>query len=291
MKSNRFVACVLVPILLLMTVFLVAPLFYGLGISFFQYNPLNVQNPFVGLANYQKMFADPVFWESTKITLSFVLITTVINIVLSLTMAQLICSIKWGAVRGIFRTVFFLPCIAPLVGSAVVWRSGIMATKGGMLNALLGLFGIPAVNWLGNANVVMFSMIIFTIWADLGYNIVLFGAGIDGIPPDFNEAAKIDGANAFQTFIHITVPLIGRTFTFVLMMTIISYFQAFVQFMVLASRGGPNNASTVLPLYVYKMAFVNKDMGYASAIAMALFVIIMVVTLIQKRLNRVDWGY
>ncbi len=291
MKSNRFVVCVLVPAFLLMSVFLIAPLFLGLGISLFDYNPLNAHSPFVGLANYQRLLADPLFWSSTGRTVLFVAVAAGINIMLSLLLAQLISALPWSKARAAFRTVLFLPCVAPLVGSAVVWRSGIMVTKNGMLNELLGLFGIPAVNWLGNADVVMFSLVLFTLWADVGYNVVLFCAGIDGIPTDFAEAAEIDGANAVQRFFKITLPLLGRTFAFTLMMTLIGYFQAFVQFMQLAQRGGPNNASTVLPLYIYKLGFMNNDMGYASAVAMALFVIILAVTTVQRRLNRVDWGY
>ena len=291
MKSNRFVVCVLVPAFLLMGVFLIAPLFLGLGISLFDYNPLSAHSPFVGLANYQRMFADPLFWSSTGRTLLFVLVAAGANIILSLLLAQLISALPWSKARADFRTVLFLPCVAPLVGSAVVWRSGIMVTKNGMLNQLLGWFGIPAVNWLGSADIVIFSLIFFTLWADIGYNVVLLCAGIDGIPTDFGEAAEIDGANAVQRFFRITLPLLGRTFAFTLMMTLIGYFQAFVQFMQLAQRGGPNNASMVLPLYIYKLGFMNNDMGYASAVAMALFIIILAATTVQKRLNRVDWGY
>ena len=138
---------------------------------------------------------------------------------------------------------------------------------------------------------VMVAMIIFTIWADIGYNTVLFCAGLDGIPKDFSEAAQIDGAGPVRRFIYITLPLLGRTFIFVLMMTLISHFQMFVQFMVLAQRGAPNNAATVLTLLIYKEGFSNQNMGYASAIAVILFLVIMVVTVIQRRVNRVDWGY
>lgn len=291
MKNNRFVACILIPAFLFLGVFSIAPLFYGLGISLFRYNPLNQVNPFIGLENYRNMFADPLFWNATKNTLRFVVLATVLNISITLFLAQIISVLNSNKLRSTFRTILFLPCIAPMVGSALVWKTGILNTRGGVLNAVLGWFGIPPVNWLGNAGVVWIGLFIFTLWSDIGYNVVLLSAGLDGIPGDFIEAAMIDGANAFQRFFLITLPLLGRTLTYVLMMTLVGFFQAFVQFNTLSQNGGPNHASEVLSLYVYNQGFINKDMGYASAVALALFVMIFIVTCIQRRLSRVDWGY
>lgn len=291
MKNNRFVACILIPAFLFLGVFSIAPLFYGLGISLFRYNPLNQVNPFVGLENYRYMLSDPLFWNAAKNTVVFVALATVLNITITLFLAQVISTLPSNKLRGAFRTILFLPCIAPMVGSALVWRTGILNTSGGIFNEVLGWFGIAPINWLGNAQMIWPALIIFTLWAGIGYNVVLLSAGIDGIPSDFSEAAEIDGANAFQRFIYITMPLLGRTLTYVLMMTLIGFFQAFVQFNVLAQKGGPNHASEVLSLYVYNQGFINKDMGYASAVAFALFVLIFIVTTVQRRLNRVDWGY
>ncbi len=291
MRNNRFVALVLIPAFLFLGIFSIAPLFYGLGISLFDYNPLNKVNPFVGLENYRYMFSDPLFWGAAKHTVFFVAIATALNIVITLFLAQMISVLPTNKLRSTFRTILFLPCIAPMVGSALVWKTGILNTRGGILNAVVGWFGVAPVNWLGNPQVIWLGLFIFTLWADIGYNVVLLSAGLDGIPMDFSEAAEIDGANAVQRFFLITLPLLGRTLAYVLMMTILSYFQAFVQFNVLITRGGPNHAAEVLSLYVYNQGFVNKDMGYASAVAFALFVMIFVVSMIQRRLNRVDWGY
>ena len=137
----------------------------------------------------------------------------------------------------------------------------------------------------------MMSVIVFTLWADLGYNIILFCAGIDGIPKDIYEAADINGAGRFTKFFRITLPLLGRTMTFVSLMTLISYFQMFAQFEVLAYQGGPQNSGLVLTSYIYKTAFAYREMGYAAAISMVLFVIIVIVSIIQKRVNKVDWEY
>lgn len=291
MKNNRFVFSVLFPIFILIAVFLIAPLIYGLGISFFNYNPLRQINPFIGFSNYAKLFQDEVFIKSTVNTLFFVFITVTLNIVLTLILAQLITVLSRNSVRSLFRMVFFLPCVAPMVAASTVWQGRIYSTRHGIINTILSSFGIPPVSFLGDADLVMYSLILFTIWVDFGYNTILFSAGLDSIPTEFSEAGKIDGAGPVKRFIYITFPLLGRTFVFVTMMTIISHFQMFVQFMVLAQRGGPNNASSVLTLYVYKLAFINKDMGYASAVALVLFLIIMLVTLMQRKINRIDWGY
>jgi multiple sugar transport system permease protein len=291
LKNNKFVFAVLFPIFALITIFLVVPLVYGLAISFFDYNPLRQVNPFIGLSNYSKLFQDELFYKATTNTLFFVFVTVALNIMITLLLAQFITVLPSNKIRSFFRTMFFLPCVAPLVAASTVWGGNIYSTRYGILNTILSSFNLPRINFLGDASLVMYSLIVFTLWADFGYNTVLFSAGLDSIPTEFNDAGKIDGAGPVQRFLYITFPLLNRTFVFVTIMTLISHFQMFVQFMVLAQRGGPNNASTVLTLYVYKLGFINKDMGYASTVALVLFIMIMVITLIQRRLNRVDWGY
>lgn len=291
MRSKSFVAAVLIPVFALLLVFLVFPLLLGLGISFYDYNPLRAENPFVGLENFEKLTRDPVFFLALGNTLLFVAVTVTFNILLTLTLAQLITVLKSNKARSFFRMVFFLPCVAPLVAASNVWGGRIYSMQTGILNSIIKGLGYKPVNFLGNADLVMWSLIVFTIWVDFGYNTILFSAGMDAIPSTYHEAAKIDGASPWQTFLHITLPLLKRTFVFVTIMTLISHFEMFVQFMTLAQRGGPNNASTVLTLYVYKLGFINKDMGYASAVALVLFAIIMIVTLLQKRFTKVDWEY
>jgi multiple sugar transport system permease protein/raffinose/stachyose/melibiose transport system permease protein len=185
-----------------------------------------------------------------------------------------------------------MPCVAPLAASSFVW--GRMYEKRyGLINILLDRwFGIAPRAWLGEVATMMPSIILFTLWADIGYNIIIFCAGIDGIPADFYEAAVIDGAGPLRRFFTITLPLLGRTTCFVIAMTLISHFQMFAQFEVmLTGHGGPNNMGMVLTLDIYKTAFVYKDLGYASAISIVLFIIIMIFTIVSQRLNRVDWGY
>lgn len=288
MRNNKFVFAVLAPALTLAVVFMLFPLFLGLGISFFEFNPLSANNPFVGLENYKRLLEDQRFFLSLKNTIFFVAVAVAINIVLSLIIAQFISIQKSKFARGFFRMMVFLPCVAPIACTAVVWKNGILLRDGGYLNLVLERFGIAPIAWLTNPNVIMLSLIIFTLWADLGYNTIIFSSGMDGIPTDFYEAAEIDGAGALIKFIKITIPLLARTFVFVVMMTLISYFGMTVQFMVVAQKGGP---ASVLSTYIYQQAFINNNMGYASAVAMVFFVLVLVVSLIQQRVNRVDWGY
>ena len=274
-----------------MFVFIVGPIIAGFTISMMDYNPLRDTNRFVGFANFKQLFGDPVLIKALTNTLVFVGFTVVLNIVFSLMIAQFISIFKSNKVRGFFRMVFFLPCVAPLVASSVVWARSIYPSATGLANMMLKLVGINPVNWLGDPNILMWSIIVFTIWVDIGYNIILFSAGIDGIPANFYEAAEMDGASAWHKFRYITLPLLGRTMTFVIIMTLISHFQMFAQFSVMVLKSGPQNSGLVLTSYIYKMAFEYKDMGYASAIAVLLFVIIFVITIIQQKIQKVDWDY
>ncbi|MDR0876786.1 MAG: sugar ABC transporter permease [Treponema sp.] len=292
MRNNKFVIAVLIPVFALIFTFQILPIFLGFGISFLDYNPLRSQNNFIGIANFQRLLTDPVFHLALKNTLYFVIVTVAVNLVLTLTIAQIISSMRYNKVRSIFRVIFFMPCVAPLAASSFIWAR-MYDKRFGLINILLErYFDITPQAFLTQVSTMMPAIIIFTLWADIGYNIIIFCAGIDGIPSDFYEAALIDGAGPIASFFKITLPLLGRTTCFVITMTLISQFQMFAQFEVmLPNHGGPNNIGMVLTLDIYKTAFIYKDMGYASAISIILFLIIMVFTIISQRLNRVDWGY
>ncbi len=291
-KNNRkFLLIVLVPAFLQVFLFLLLPIFGTGAISFMEYNPLQQDNRFVGLQNYAALFRDGTFFVALKNTLVFTFVTVALNIAISLATATLISQLKSNKSRSFFRMVVFLPCMAPLVASSVVWARSIYQTKGGLANAILVLFGGEAISWIGDARYLMLSVVIFTIWADIGYNTILFSAGIDGIPEELYQAAQLDGASRWRTFQNITLPLLGRTMTFVSLMTLISHFQMFAQFNVLALKDGPQNSGLVLTSYIYKTAFIYKEMGYAAAISMALLLIIVIVTIVQQRFCKVDWEY
>jgi multiple sugar transport system permease protein/raffinose/stachyose/melibiose transport system permease protein len=291
MRSNRFVALILIPSMAMLLVFIVIPIAASFVIAMFDYNPLRSANDFIGFQNYIRMFGERDFFNATGNTLEFVFITVAINLILTLLLAQLICGVKRRWLRNLFLVIIFIPCVVPIASSAVVWSHSIFPAKGGLLNMLLQLFSVPPLNWVGKPQNVMMSIIIISVWGDIGYNTVLFTAGIDGIPGDYYEAAEIDGAGVVKRFFTITLPLLMRTFSFVAAMTLISHFQMIAQFQILASDGGPGKAGDVLTTYIYFTGFKMKDMGYASAVSVALFVIILAFTAVQQRLNRVDWGY
>jgi multiple sugar transport system permease protein len=292
MRNRKFVSMILTPTFIYLSFIMFLPILGNVVVSFMDYNPLRTENSFIGFDNYVRMLGDDSFYKALGNTLVFVAVTVVINIMISLAIATLISQLKSNKTRSFFRMIAFLPCIAPLVASSVVWLRSIYPTDGGLLNMIIKACGGNAINWLGSADFLMVAVVIFTIWADIGYNIILFSAGIDGIPSEFYQASSIDGAGRWKQFKKITLPLLGRTLTFVFVMTLISHFQMFAQFNVLAFKGmGPQQSGLVLTSYIYKMAFEQKDMGYASAISMALFVIILIITLIQQRLSKVDWEY
>ena len=291
MKNNRFAALVLTPALALLTLFVVLPIVGSFYFSLFDYNPLRVSNPFLGLGNYARLFKDSLYVKSLINTITFVFVTVTINISLTLVLSQFIAAIKRKWLRNLALAAIFMACVAPVANSSVVWSRSIYPTKGGLLNMAITALGGSHVNWVGSASMLMPSLILFTVWVDIGYNTVLFTAGTEGIPSDFYEAADIDGAGVIHRFLNITLPLLGRTFSFVSVMTLISHFQMFAQFEIMARDGGPSKAGQVLTTYIYYSGFKAKDMGYASAISVTLFLFILVITIVQQRLNKVDWGY
>ena len=291
MKNNRFVAAVLVPGMLFLAVFVVFPILYGLGISLYDYNPANSHNPFLGLANYRRLLQDQVFWKAAGNTIFFCVVAVSANIVITLFLAKIISVLPSKGLKTVFRTIFFIPCIAPMVGTAMIWEYGIIGTDNGIVNQIVQFFGGSPKNWFMTSLPLMLFIILYTLWADIGYNIVLFTAGIEGVPKEFDEAAAIDGAGAIRRFLAIKLPLMGRTFAFVAVMTMANYFQMFAQFRIFAADGGRDNSAMVLSNYIYRMSFTNYDMGYASAVSAGLFVIVFAVAMVQNKLMRADWSY
>lgn len=291
MKNNRFVAVVLIPGMIYLGIFSVFPILYGLLISLYEYNPANSNNPFTGLENYVRLLQDEVFWLAVKNTFFFCVVAVAANIVITLFLAKIISVLPSAKWRAFFRTILFIPCIAPMVGTSMIWKFGIVGTDNGVLNQILQFFGGIPKNWMLTTMPLMIIVIVYTLWADLGYNVVLFSAGIEAIPKEFDEAAMIDGAGPVRSFLSIKLPLMGRTFSFVAIMTMANYFQMFAQFQVFAPDGGMNNSLMVLTNYIYRTSFTYYDMGYASAIAAGLFVIVFIVALIQNKMMKADWSY
>lgn len=275
--------------MLLFFVFSVMPIIYSIVMSLYNYNGFG-NAPFVGVKNYMQLFADPEFAGALKNTVLFVVIAVALNICIATFLAVLIKSLHRQKVRGFFRGWLFLPAVVPVVAVCYVWMIMFDPTNG-IINQILMFFGMDSpINWLNDPRTALMSIVVVTLWCDLGYNLVILMAGLDSIPGMFQEAAQIDGANSVQRFFRITLPLLARNMLFVIIMTCISYFQVFAQVQIM-TQGGPNNATNVIGLNIYNYAFRYSQMGYASAMAVVLLVIILVISVIQLRVGRTDWEY
>lgn len=288
-KKRQFIFVTLTPIMVLFMIFFVIPIVWGLLLSLYQYNPLAASSPFIGLDNFKELLQDDVFKKTFWNTFKFIIIAVPGNILLSLFIAIGISKIRGRFFQDTFRTLYFLPCIAPLAASAVVW-STLFNSDRGLFNMILTGIGFSGIDWLTDPAMAMYSIIIMTLWADMGFNIVIFIAGLNAIPEMFYEAADLDGASRWDRFRRITVPLLSRTTLFITIMTSLSYFQMFPQFQVL-TNGEPQNETRVLALSIYDHAFKYFNMGYASAIATVLFLIILIITIIQLRAGKSKWEY
>ena len=238
---------------------------------------------FVGIDNYVKLLTDDAVFRKVLFNTAYYVIGTVpAGIILSLLLALAMNA----NVRGIafFRAVFFIPVISASVAVAVMWR-WLYNTDYGLINLFLTSIGLKAVPWLASTAWAMPAVILMAIWKSLGYNMVIFLAGLQSIPAHLHEAAAIDGANGVQRFRYITLPLLAPTTFFVLVISVISSFQVFDLAFVL-TKGGPGDATNTIVMYIYNQAFQFFHMGYAAAIAWVLFAIIFVITLLQHQLQK-----
>ncbi len=271
----------LLPSTLGLLVFLIVPLLASFALSFTNWQVIGDLS-FVGVANYIRLItADPVFWQVMRVTFLYSFEYLVLNITLSLTMAVWISSLSWG--KQVFRLVFFLPTFTPVVGIAIVWL--LMLTPGGVVDWTVATLHLPLPNLITTPNYALQALVVVALWSHFGYNMLLFGAALEAVPESYLEAAKIDGASAWQRFWKIKLPLISPSLFFGSVLTAITSLQAFDQVYAL-THGGPGSATTTLGYAIYSQGFVSYHLGYASAIAWVLFAIIMMLTGLQLRLQR-----
>ncbi|MFO7323830.1 MAG: sugar ABC transporter permease [Chloroflexota bacterium] len=266
----------LLPSFALLLVFSLIPFVQGLYFSLTDY-PLLQSPKFVGLDNFARLFRDPLFVASLKNTLVYMIATVALRVILGLAVAVALN----GPLRGrvVFRAIFYLPVIAPLVTVSVIWRV-IFDTYSGVLNAGLELLGIAPIPWLTSTAWAMPAVIIMSVWKTFGWNTVIFLAGLQGIPQQLYEAAAIDGASKWRSFIHITLPLLRPTILLAVVTSTISASQVFDQVYVMTG-GGPGYSTMTLGQMVYTAGFQNYEMGYASAVSVILLLISLALTLVQ----------
>jgi ABC-type sugar transport system permease subunit len=306
--KRRFILSVTTPMILYEAIG-VFTLLWAFVLIFFKYSPgraggpilgLGGSNPFVGLQHFQNMFTGVSlearqFRISLVNTLIFAFVVLAINLAITLPLAALIESVH-SRFKNIFRMVYFLPVLTASVGVAMMWQY-LYDPQAGLINTVVRFFGGRPVAWLSDPRaefvgipVAMFAIIIAYLWADYGYNLVIFIAALQGIPNELKDAAMIDGANAWQIFTRVTVPLLRPTILFVCVMTMLSSFQVFDIIQVM-TNGGPNHQTRVMMLDIYSNAFRFQRMGWAAAVSFVLFLIVMVVTVVQMRVLRTDWEY
>jgi multiple sugar transport system permease protein len=254
-------------------IFTAGPIVASLFFSFCNYDVVTPPN-WVGIQNYKRLISDPLFWQSLKVTSYFSLVSVPLGIILSLIIAillnQNIKGLTW------FRTIYYMPSVISGVAVALLWM-WIFNPEFGVLNFLLWkLFHIQGPAWLMSEEWVIPALIIMSLWG-IGGDIVIYLAGLQGIPTELYEAAEIDGANSFNKFLNITIPMMSPVLLFTLIMGIINSFQVFTQAYVM-TRGGPHYASLFYVLYIYQNAFQFFSMGYASALSWILFLIILALT-------------
>jgi multiple sugar transport system permease protein len=276
-ESRRSALGLLAPFVVLYILFIIGPALYGLVISFF--NTSLVQpglSTFAGLENYREALSNSDFWSSLWHTVWFTILTTPPLIVLGFVFALLADRVAKG--RWFFRLAFFAPYVMPSAVVALIWIW--LYTPGlGLLEAGLGWIGVTAPNWLGDPNWAMPSLAITTIWWTLGFNFVLYLAGLQDIPHELYEAASLDGASPWQQIRSITIPLLGRTTTLVAVLQVIASLKVFDQ-MYIMTAGGPNFATRSILEYVYDEGFTNFRVGYASAVSMLFFIVVLAVSAI-----------
>ncbi|AJY48095.1 carbohydrate ABC transporter permease [Martelella endophytica] len=271
----------LLPSFLGLLIFLILPIAASLALSFSNWSLLS-EPRFVGLSNYIRLLTvDPAFFNVLGNTLFFTVEYVILNLVVALGLATWIASLKRA--QRWFRVVFFLPTFTPSIAVSMVWL--LMFTPGGLVDAVFRTLGVHFPNLLINPHLAMQVIVIVTLWGNVGYNLILFNAALDLVPQSYLDAAEIDGAGPWQRFWKIRLPLISPTLFFGVVMTAITSLQVFDQIFVL-TRGGPGSATATLGFAIYQYGFTNYQMGYASALAWVMFIIIMALTALQFWLQR-----
>jgi len=275
------------PFLLVFTVFMAVPIIASFVMSFTSFGLGDLAEPlgarFVGFANYANLAADQTFVQAAINTVLYTVFGVVATLALGL-VAAIGVNRALGRLRGIFRVGYYLPVVTSIVAIAVIWRF-LLDPDYGLLNDLLRMVGLQPVNWLGDQNLALPTITAIVVWRNLGNAMVLFLAGLQGIPQEVYEAANIDGAGRWREFASITWPLLHATTLFAAVMTTIGYLQIFEEPFVM-TQGGPLNRTLSVSIYMYQQGFNFFHLGYASSIAYTMFVVIAAVTFVQFRLLR-----
>ncbi len=281
MRKNKFLGYVLIaPTYLLFFLFFVIPLLFSFGLTFVEWNGFSIDMEFVGLENYMELFTSKDFVEALVNTFVYSITTTVLSVGLSLLLSVFLH--KKTRFTGFIKSACFFPHIVSMVAVGVVWTWIFLPDGSGLLNSMLGVFGVEPIAWFRDPDYSMLSLIIIGVWKSVGYHVIIITAGILAISKTLYEASGIDGASPKQQFFHITLPLLKPTMFFVIVSsTTATLFQVF-DIVNVTTKGGPVGSTEMLVTLLYKEGIGEYRIGYASAIAFVLFALAVLVTVIQK---------
>lgn len=288
MKNNEARAALLflAPAIIILSLFFFLPVIAGFALSvtdFDLYTLGDVHNlRFVALRNYRELFANPVFWSAFGNTMYFAFVGGPLTVAVSL-FAALLVNAKLTRWKALFRTIYFAPVVTTLVAVAVVFKY-LYHPRFGIINIALGALHLPQPDWLGDPHFAMPAIILLAVWKGFGYTMIIFIAGLQNIPEELYEAARLDGAGAWGQFRHVTLPMLGPTFLFVGVVVAIGQLQIFAEPYVM-TQGGPLNKTLTIVMMMYQQGFKFWRMGYAAAVAFILFLVIGAATLLQMRLG------
>lgn len=284
LKDRLVIVLFLLPALVLFITFVIYPIFRSIYFSTFNWKGFGPAVDYVGLDNYRKILTDTVFLKAIKNVLIIITLSLGLQLPLALILAVMVGRDLPG--RSVFRTIFFLPYVLSEVNTAIMWMLLYNADpERGFLNAIITLLGLQPVAWLADMNIVIYAIFFTLTWKYFGFHMLLYLTGLQNIPKEIEEAARIDGANAVQNFFRITLPLLSSTLKTSVYMSILGSIQQFIIVWVM-TRGGPVNASETMATYMYRYGFVRFQLGYGSAVAIIMFLFCMIFSLLYQALTR-----
>jgi raffinose/stachyose/melibiose transport system permease protein len=283
LQDNLLIILFLLPALILFLLFVIYPIFRSIYFSMFDWNGLGPAVDFVGLQNFLKILTDQVFLKALRNVLLIIVFSVGVQLPLALVLAVLVGRDLPG--RGIFRTIFFMPYVLAEVNVAIMFMLLYNPDpERGLLNAIVVSLGVKPVGWMSDPNIVLLSIFFALTWKFFGFHMLLYLAGLQNIPTELEEAARIDGANSIQNFFYITLPLLSSTIRTSVYLSVLGCIQQFILVWIM-TKGGPVNASEMLATYMYRFGFVRFQLGYGSAVAIYMFIICLIFSLIYRRLT------
>lgn len=286
--QSRAALLFLAPGLALIALFFILPVIAGFFLSLTDFDLYSIGDArntrFVGAKNYASLLDNPLFWRALTNTLYFSFVGGPLTIAVALA-AALLLNARLARFKALFRTIYFAPVVTTIVGVAIVWKY-VYHPRVGLLNRMLDAIGIAGPDWLGDPRWAMPALILLAVWRGFGYATVIFLAGLQNVPEELYEAARIDGAGAWKQFWHVTVPQLGPTFVFVGIITAIGFLQVFAEPYVMTPDGGPLNATLTIVMLMYREGFRWWNMGYAAAVAFILFALVLGSTVVNSLVRR-----